>query len=403
MRKKNEKNTTVKWIDNDPMNGAVIEWDKIHKEFEKYNIPSNVYHVNLPWDKANLFVVFSKRDTGKTTNVLLHALIAYWNYGVKLEWIRQKDDMIKPTNTESMFNTILQFNYIEKITHGRFSSIYYYRKEMFLCNYDGSKGRPKDIDDTPFMRFNAISDMQQIKSNYTSPRGDLIVLDEFQTNTTLKNEFVDFFHIVSTIKRKRISTKILMLGNTITPYNYYFREMDLTRTIIQMNVHDKRLIRTKYGMNVYLEWTEPDHDCKKKSERERNNELQYYGFDGLNSIIGGGTWEIRTYPHLDREIDRTKEVIIDYYLKFELFTILMRLCYHDELGYFVFCRPTKNIKEEHYVFTNTDVFNKYEIYGTGKGIKFFDNFWKLRDLNKFYYSTNDIGEMVEEYLNSLRK
>ena len=48
MRKKNEKNTTVKWIDNDPMNGAVIEWDKIHKEFEKYNIPSNVYHVDLP-------------------------------------------------------------------------------------------------------------------------------------------------------------------------------------------------------------------------------------------------------------------------------------------------------------------------------------------------------------------
>lgn len=403
MRKKSERNTSVEWIDGNMEKGAIIDWNKIHKQFLSYKIPDNVYHVDVPFYKANLFVIFSKRDTGKTTNILIHSLIAFWEYGVKTEWIRQKEDMIKPTNTNSMFDTIIQFDYISKITHGRFSSIYYYRKELFLCNYDGTKGKPKDICDVPFLRYNAIESMQQIKSNYTSPRGDLIILDEFQTNTTLKDEFQSFFHIVSTIKRKRISTKIFMLGNTITPYNYYFREMDLTRTIIQMSVHDRRLVKTKRGMNIYLEWTEPTHSDKKKSEKERNAELQYYGFDGLNSIIGGSTWDIKMYPHLPRDIDKAKKVVQDFYLKFELFTIMLRLCYHKDIGFFVFCRPTEKIKDNCYVFSLEDITSSYDIYGIGDTLPMCRKIWNLKKQNRFFYATNDIGEMIEEYILSIKK
>lgn len=393
----------ISYIDGKIENGKVIDWNKIHKAFLKLRIPNEYYQVDIPFDKSNIFVIFSERNTGKTTNIILMALLAYKMYGVKIEWIRQKSEMIKPTNVSSMFNTITKFDYIGKITNGKYHYVYYYRKEMFLCNYaDTDKGRPKDIDDSPFIRFNSIDDMQNIKSNYTSPDGDIIVLDEFQSTTNRSNEFEDFFHIVSTIKRDRLSTKIFFLGNTITPYNYYFREMDITKYILKMSPNSKLLITNDRGMHIYLEWFSILDRDTKKSESKRINNIQYYGFNGLNSI-NGGNWDIKMYPHITRELDNNKVVLCNFWLEFQMFTLNLKLCEEKTLGLFVYVRPCseKSIEQAKengdIIFSDKFPYAPNIIYGVGKNFQSFNRFWALSDMGLFLYSTNDVGALVEEY------
>lgn len=400
------KKENISYIGDSPIRGKIINWEKIHEYFKLLNVPKQYYQVDLPLDIANLFVVFSERDAGKTTNVLIHSLIAYVSYGVKTEWIRCKSEHIKPTNIGSMFDTIKNFNYIEIITNGKYKDIFYYRKEMFLCNReDGEKGRPKDCDDVPFIRFNSIDDMESIKSNYTSPNGDLIILDEFQAQNHAPNEFNNFFHIISTIKRERESVKIIMLGNTITPYNYYFREMDITKYIVEMKPHDKKLIRTSKGMNVFLEWFEKFSENDKYTEHQRQVDIQYFGFDGLNSIIGGA-WDIKQYPHITKELDKSKIVLDEMYIIFGLFTLNLKLCYDKDFGNFVFVRPCARKyaeQTEKIVFVDRFPNKKNEIYGCGYHISKFRKFWALSKMGLFLYTTNDIGAMIDEFLNEFMK
>lgn len=396
-------NKKIIYINNDIENGKVIDWNYIHKQYMKLKPPSHVYKFDIDFDLANLFVIFSKRDTGKTTNLLLHALIAYCEYGVKLEWVRQVADMIKPTHIESMFDTIYQYDYISKITKGKYSAVYYYRKEMYLCNYDGTKGKPKDIDDVAFMHFSSIDDMQSIKSNYTSPNGDLIVLDEFQSRTNRENEFIDFFHIISTIRRHRLSTKIIMMGNTISPFNYYFKEMDITKYVVKMKPNSKMVVKTKRGMNIYLEWVEPKSDSKSYNEKRRINDLQYYGFDNLNSITGGA-WDIKLYPHITKELDSKKIVLDNFYLRYQFYNLNLKLCIDDNFGLFVYCRPCSDLaiknaeKNDSIIFVDREPMLKNEIMGCGKQISVCVKLWALEKMGRFLYSTNDVGEIVSEFI-----
>lgn len=399
----------IKYIDDDLEKGKLIDWNLVHKKYLKdTKPPEHVYKLDIPWDLANLFIIFSKRDTGKTTNVILHGLEAYNNFGVKMEWIRQTSDMVKQTNVMSMFDTIRQYNYIHKITKGRWSDVFYYRKELFLCNYDGKKGRPEDIDTKPFLRFNSIDEWDSIKSSYTSPEGDLIVFDEFQNETHREGEFQHFFHIVSTIKRHRESTKILWLGNTILPYNYYFREADLTKYIIKMSPNTRQIIKTKRGMNVYLEWTEPTSTNERYNEYRRSVDISYFGFDGLNSITGGGAWDIAEYPHITSELDKSKTVIDDFYIKFQLFYINMKLCFDEEFGYFIYCRPCSEGAFNRARNNGNIIFVDYppklpnEIYGTGKSFIACKRIWEFYTMQRMLFSTNDIGELITEFIESYK-
>lgn len=399
----------IKYIDDDIEKGKIIDWSLIHKRYMKdTKPPEHVYHLDIPWDNANLFVIFSKRDTGKTTNILLHSLEAWEHFGVKTEWIRQTADMVKQTNIESMFDTIRQYGYISKITKGRWSDVFYYRKELFLCNYDGKRGRPEDIDTKAFLRFNSIDDWANVKSNYNSPEGDLIVFDEFQNETHRDGEFQHFFHLVSTIRRHRESTKILWLGNTILPYNYYFREADLTKYVIKMKPNTRQIVKTKRGMNVYLEWTEPKSSNEKYNEHRRSIDISYYGFDGLNSITGGGSWDIAEYPHITSDLDKNKSVIDEYYICFQLFKINMKFCFDEKYGYFIYCRPCSERAIEKAKEDGNIIFTDYvptlpnEIYGIGKSFIACRRLWEFNAMQRMLFSTNDIGELVNEFIENFK-
>lgn len=395
-----------KYIDNDIENGLVIDWNEVDRLYKSLHCPKHVYPVDVPWTKANYFILFSIRDTGKTTNALLKGLCAYILYGVKIEWIRQKKDMIKEKDVSKLFDTIIACKYILQLTDGKYSSVYYDRNEhgFFLCNYSNNEtGRPSDIDTECFIHFLSIDNMYNIKSNYTSPFGDYIVLDEFQNATILEEEFQNLFHIISTIRRHRRSSKILIMGNTISPYNYYFKEFDITKIVLKMHPNERLIHTTPRGTNMFIEYIDKITDNKEYSESRAILNNEYYGFANLNSIVGGG-WDIPNYPHITHELDREKEVLQKFYLKYQYFYCELNYCYHPSIGSFVFVRPIleKHMKKDIYLFTDTEPKTPFEIYGVGKEVRTFTRLWALFGMKRFLFTTNDLGSMVESFYNLYR-
>lgn len=388
----------IKYIDNNKELGIDIDFDFIEKEFKKLKIPDNVYKCDFPWNESKIFIAMSKRGTGKTTNMLLKIMICYQHYGSRGEWIRQTYDMIKMTNISEMFNTIRQYDYVSKITKKKYNDVIYKNRSMYFCKYDGDK-KPSEIDTDPFLRFNSIDEERNIRSSYNSPTSTFIVFDEYQAPAPrLTNEFVDFFNIVSTIRRKRENVRLVFLGNTTSPYCHIYHEMDISKVILKMNPNDKVLYTNKKGCKIYIEWVEPNSKNKKHTEKEKILDNQYFGFDGLNSIVGGG-WDIANYPHITKTIDKEKEEIEIYYLHTQIFNLVLKLCWHNDIGYFCFCRPITeyNMREGIYTFTDEDIDNPFKIKGIGKHFSKARKLWNLIDDDRFLYATNDIGELVYNY------
>ena len=53
----------IKYIDDDLEKGKLIDWNLVHKKYLKdTKPPEHVYKLDIPWDLANLFIIFSKSD-----------------------------------------------------------------------------------------------------------------------------------------------------------------------------------------------------------------------------------------------------------------------------------------------------------------------------------------------------
>ena len=51
----------IKYIDDDLEKGKLIDWNLVHKKYLKdTKPPEHVYKLDIPWDLANLFIIFSK-------------------------------------------------------------------------------------------------------------------------------------------------------------------------------------------------------------------------------------------------------------------------------------------------------------------------------------------------------
>ena len=74
--------------------------------------------------KDHIHLLVSERSTGKTTNLILVGIIMYYLYGTTTEYIRANDKMITYQKTKNLFDVILEYDYISKITKGQYNSVH---------------------------------------------------------------------------------------------------------------------------------------------------------------------------------------------------------------------------------------------------------------------------------------
>ena len=389
----------IKYIDDDIQHGIDYDFNLIEREFNKLEIPDNVYN---PFKMHKIYsgkwvVDLSERSTGKTTNWLLLGMTMHKLYQTQIIYVREMVDMILPKHAMQLFTTILENGYVEKLTNGLYNTIRYKSRSYFYENTDTG-----DVAAEPFMCSLSIDENFKNKSSFNAPRGDLIIFDEFISKYNYQNMFIDFCDTVKTVIRERDSAFIVLLANTINQHHVMFKELGVYEDIQHMQIDTQKEIRNAEGTIVDVALIGQSAERMPAHKRKHNN--TFFGFSNplLNSIRGGD-WAVRIFPHLPRQESKVETLYNKVYIRYNNYLLHLELKRSDELGLFVNCHIANKTYDDSIIYCmDNTLTNKREYYpwGTRKIDKLL---WNLLKLNKWYYATNLEGSLIETYVNDIER
>lgn len=391
----------IKYIDGNQQKGIAIDWNFIYKEYKKLKCPDDIYDpTTYPINVVNWGVLMSARSRGKTTAWLLIGLLLYKHYGIQTGYVRQTDRMTTATKAKELYNVVCEYGYITKIFGEEWNSIYLYQKHWYLCKRDDDGNIVEKCTDDCTMML-SVDKSAEYKSTLTKPRMDLILFDEMISNNYRPDEFIDLCQLISTIKRKRISTKIICLSNMVTPYNQYLNELCLREVALKLKAGEHTIVESPLGLKIYYEVL----DTKKLQNKTTIiQNISYFGFPNKQlSAITGEDWEIKNYPHLPRPLENESREIIsrDCYVYCFGNYICMEFWHSDILGYYVNFRPYPlQVPDNAIIFTDGIPTKSNEFYGMGENTPT-KKLWNLYFAHRDFYAYNDIGHMIENFINAL--
>lgn len=341
---------------------------------------------------ATYNVIFGERSNGKTYATLEQVLENYFNDGSQFAYIRRWSVDVQPKRMNNLFNAIIEDGYLEKLSGGKFTAIFYRTGRFYLCTYN-DKGKPIYNEEDIIGYAFSLSENEHNKAN-SYPRVTMIIFDEFLTNKIyLPDEFMLFMNTVSTIVRQRTNVKIYMLGNTVNKFCPYFKEMGLTNilTMKQGTIDVYTYGETK--LKVAVEYA----DSKKKFKK--NN--FYFAFNNPKlKMITGGAWELNIYPHAPVKW-LPKNIMFTYFIDFNDSIYQCEIINKDDSVFTYIHEKTTPIK-------NPD---KDIIYTLDYNPKINYNINILKPLNDYqnkitwfythdrvYYQNNDVGDAITNYL-----
>ena len=368
------------------------DFQKIRKEFKKLKCPKGIWApLHVPFETCAHNVIMSNRSRGKTTNVLLFGLLMRKYFDVTSAYIRSSDSEIQPKNLRKLFQTIEEYGYIEKIFPEQYNSIKYFGGKYYLTLRDES-GEIIAKDDKPFMHLLSIQSAEEYKSTFTDAHCDFIIFDEFIRKIYRPDEFVDFMDLVETIRRNRETTRVIWLANTIDVFSPYFRELVIQSQIETMVEGQSQIVKVKEGASVYVELLGAQTDDKTKELNKF-----FFGFPNrkLQSIVGGG-WSMPVYPHCFRDEEK-RTLARNIYVNYNENIINLRLCYTVKNGFFVDCTPANRTYDDSYIYKNGSITQVNEHYYTGEGNAIDKRIWDLYRNNRFFYSDNTTGAIIEAF------
>lgn len=410
----NIKKEEIHYIDNDPENGFVVDYDKVNYYFDQLKVPADVWtprHIDLY--KADWVVAISKRSRGKTTNVILYNLIIYLMYGSIVPYVRSDDTELKMSFIQHMFEVILQFKYIDKLTNAQYNSVYYHAKHFYLCHLD-EDGNRDVTDNKPFMICVSLTMSEDVKSTLNLPLSVHALYDEFMRHTYRTDEFIELCQLLSTIRRDRLHFKVFMLSNMNSPYNQYLKELDIMKFVQKMEPGTWDTYTANRGARLHVEYIADDYASHVKDKklsaaiiRRAKTTAAMFGFSNpkLKSIVGGG-WDFNNYPHLPkRQKDEQRAVVNrDIYLIYYDRVICMELSRSSRIGTYVNCREyTGALRRGTIKFVLTEPSDQLEFYGWGSPRNRVCRLvWNLYSACRFFYSDNEVGRIVEEFVENYR-
>lgn len=341
---------------------------------------------------ATYNVIFGERSNGKTYATLKQALENYFSDGSQFAYIRRWSVDVQPKRMNNLFNAIIEDGYLEKLSGGKFTAIFFRTGRFYLCTYN-DKGKPIYNEEDIIGYAFSLSENEHNKAN-SYPRVTIIIFDEFLTNKIyLPDEFMLFMNTVSTIVRQRTNVKIYMLGNTVNKFCPYFKEMGLTNilTMKQGSIDVYTYGETK--LKVAVEYA----DSKKKFKK--NN--FYFAFNNPKlKMITGGAWELNIYPHAPVKW-KPKNIIFTYFIDFNDSLYQCEIINKDDNVFTYIHEKTTPIKNPDKDIIYTLDYNPKINYNVNilKPLTDYQNkiTWFYTH-DRVYYQDNNVGDAINNYL-----
>lgn len=352
----------------------------------------DMHHANARYN-----MIFGERSNGKTFAVLERILKKWTEDGEKGAYIRRIDNDIKGDKGKRVWSALVEEqDLVSKYTNGEWTNISFESRAWFLSKFDEKLNRYVKQSE-PFCYAFAINVAESYKST-SYPGVTTILFDEFLSrNKYLRDEFVEYQNLLSTIIRQRKNVKIYMLGNAVNMYSPYFDEMGVDITDMQpghvkvieiTGKREKLLIAAQY--------------CKPNAEGKESDVYFQFGNKKLR-MITDGEWEIPMYPHRPVEI-LPKDIVDVFFIDFtERGLIIQGEIVAKDDNFFIYLhKKTTKIKDpdvkmiyrlnpspklNHAVSLTGPVFRNRISKVIGQLIK----------EGQVYYQDNSIGELVRYY------
>lgn len=389
----------IKYIDDDKQNGILYDYGKIRKALKrkKVYVPDAFNPCEEPIEKSSWFIGLSERGIGKTTGWLLFGIEMFLQYGTVIQYVRDNEDQIMPKNSKDIFKVILENDYISKMTGGQYNNVQYKSRRWYFCKTD-EKGEVLDRATDNFMISLCVEKATDLKSVYNAPRGDLIIYDEFIGKIYRPNWFVYFLDLIKTIARERRSVKIVCVANTIDRHSQWFHELMIHKDVMKMNTLDgeSKMCTTPKGTKI---WVNLIVNVKRRERKTATNML-YFGFDNpAIASITGGDWSVENYQHCESGIQAELTVLSrQFYIEHNDELIQLEICSHPKRELFINAHYANKTQDDSFIFTLEDTFDDSYIFKFGT-TKVHSLIWDyLFRNNLFYYASNDVGEIVADYV-----
>ena len=344
--------------------------------------------------KADYNLIIGERSNGKTYAVLKYCIGQYAKSGKKFVYIRRWKEDIIGKRGEVIFTSLVKNGEIAKATNGEYTHCILQSGKFYFANYDDKLKKFIPASDY-FCHLVSLSDMEHDKS--LSFHGvENIVFDEFLTRRYyLKDEFMIFMNVLSTIIRDRKNVKIFMLGNTVNKYCPYFPELGINVDELKQGNVDLY----HYGdseLTLAIEYCDDNTRTNKESNK-------YFAFNNPRlNMITKGAWEMDIYPHLPVGYKIASDnIIFTFFIEFHG-KIIQGDVVQDKKNIFIFFHiKTTEIrdKDKALIYSTQNNINinyrKNVIRGVGK---LENKINLLFVMNKVFYQSNEIGEIVHNYL-----
>lgn len=326
---------------------------------------------------ARFNLIYGERSNGKSYQ-LKHkkGVEKYLKTGRRFILMRRWKEEITTEKIEQYFQDVD----VAKLTNGKYNCITLYRKSLYLSIYDNETGKTKRFDKIGYVV--ALSTEQNYAgASYLDV--DDIIFEEFMSRSVyMANESNKLMNFYATVDRKRLTTRLWLVGNSISRVCPYINDWGLHSVISsqkQGTIKEIIINGNEEKIKIAVEY------CKSTGQSS--------GTIGTNAeMINTGAWETAPQPHLPKSIKEYKK-LYTFGFQYQNFKFLCNLLQDKETKetvWFVF--PFfKEFKHNQIVFSDVVKVSKYwqrDIYNISiKNDKLKNLFMSFKE-NKIFYATD---------------
>ena len=338
-------------------------------------------------------IVYGERSNGKTFAALVCAVVRFFLYGELFAYVRRWDEDFKPKAISRLFGGLEKCGVIEYLSGGEWNHVVHKSRMFYLAAYN-EKGE-EIISEKPFGFGFALTQMEHDKGGNYPPNVTTIIFDEFLTRGMyLPDEMALFSNVLSTVLRDDGQAKIWMLGNTVSKYCPYFREMGLIH-IKDMEIGGiQQYTGTRDDCTIVVHWADGLPDGKETDK--------YFAFDNPKlKMITEGRFETAIYPHCPFEIAAV-DIVFTFFVDFDNNLLRGDVIVHDGCEFIMFVPKTTELKypDEELIYSDKhDSRMNWRRRITRPMNKTERAILDLMRAEKVFYSDNETGEIMRNYLN----
>ena len=358
------------------------------REIKHYNIDKLVSY------NADINILFGERSNGKSYQVKhKRGVINYLETGKRFILMRRFREEITNEKIEKYFEDVD----IEKLTKGKYNCITTYRKQIFLSNFDSEQFKIKRGEKIGYAV--ALSTEQNYAGGSFLDVSD-IIFEEFMTRSRyLSNEPTKLMNFYATVDRKRGTTKLWLVGNTISRVCPYIYEWDLHNIISKQ----------KQGTIEVKEINSTSDDVVKLA-------IEYCESTGTSShtigwnkeMMNEGFWQSSPQPHLPKSYNNYNVLyrIGFMYQNFKFIGEFLQDKITKDACWFIY-PYNKDFKEDLVLFTDVispSIYYQRNIYDITINNNNLKNLLSTFREDKIFYSTDLAGTDFKQVIDfSIRR